>query len=116
VIKMLDNFHWKYINKPQWVKTWTDRTNSMDKLIMTRAEAISSLEKYCPTASNASAIIDFYIAAGMLEVKEEEKHVKVLFSSTSIDGGIIRLETWPEGLVLWVNGKIKYKWWEDTGK
>lgn len=28
----------------------------------------------------------------------------------------IRLETWPDGLVLWVNGKVKYKYWEDNNK
>lgn len=39
-----------------------------------------------------------------------------LFEYEGVDGGMIRLETWPEGLVLWVNGKIKYKFWEDSDK
>jgi hypothetical protein len=48
-------------------------------------------------------------------IKEyEERQPTKLFEHESVDGGAIRLETWPEGLVLWVNGKIKYKYWEDT--
>lgn len=27
--------------------------------------------------------------------------------------GVIRMEEWPEGLVLWVDGQIRWKSWED---
>lgn len=27
------------------------------------------------------------------------------------DLGVIRLEEWPEGIVLWVGGEIRYKSW-----
>jgi hypothetical protein len=30
------------------------------------------------------------------------------------DLGVIRLEEWPEGIVLWIGGEIKYKSWEVT--
>lgn len=44
------------------------------KHIMTRAEAIACFTKHMatPSATSAERIIDFYIAAGMLEVKKEE--------------------------------------------
>lgn len=89
------------------------------KHIMTRAEAIACFKKHMPDAGRAEPVIDFYVAAGMLEIKEEEKpkEVVVLFETIrDINNGVIRLETWPEGLVLWVNGKIKYTSWEDANK
>jgi hypothetical protein len=27
--------------------------------------------------------------------------------------GVVRLEQWPEGLVLWVGGEVKWQSWED---
>lgn len=43
------------------------------KHIMTRAEAIAKFHEARTGYHSAEKIIDFYIAAGMLEIKEEEK-------------------------------------------
>lgn len=70
---MLNNFHWKYIDRPQWVKTWIDRTSKMptEKKKLTRKEAIKLFSKYMPGIYNAESVIDFYIEAEMLEIVEE---------------------------------------------
>lgn len=40
-----------------------------------------------------------------------------LYSSDALsqEFGTIRLAKWPEGLVLWVNGEIRWRSWEDPG-
>lgn len=47
-------------------------TDTKPKAKMTRAEAIKMLERHV-LVSQPTAIIDFYIEAGMLEIVEEEK-------------------------------------------
>lgn len=89
------------------------------KHIMTRAEAVVTFANIMSwNEQSAEKAIDFFIAAGMLKIKEEEKPKEaiVLFEQRASNGETIRLETWPEGLVLWVNGRIKYKYWEDANK
>lgn len=34
-----------------------------------------------------------------------------LYEQRSDEFGVIRLELWPEGLVLWVGGEIRWKSW-----
>lgn len=69
----MNNFHWEYINNPQWVKIWIDRTSEMqhEKKKMTRKEAIEIFKKHMPDVVKAERTIDFYIDAGMLEIVEE---------------------------------------------
>ncbi len=40
------------------------------------------------------------------------KIIDVLFSHWINEYGAIRIEIWPEGLVVWVGGQIRYKSWE----
>jgi hypothetical protein len=40
--------------------------------------------------------------------------VKKIFEKYSDEFGLIRLEEWKEGLVLWVCGQIKWKSWENN--
>jgi hypothetical protein len=72
----LDNFHWLYIDKPQWVKTWIDRTSQMTdkpKHKMTRAEAVTLFaDRMAIPKESSEKVIDFYIEAGMLEIVEEK--------------------------------------------
>lgn len=71
----MNNFHWEYINNPQWVKIWIDRTSEMqhEKKRLTREEAITRLQKHIIGGNQqyAKEMIDFYIEAGMLEIVEE---------------------------------------------
>jgi len=40
-----------------------------------------------------------------------EEKIEVLFQQRTEAEGAIRLERWPEGLVLWVGGEIQWKSW-----
>jgi hypothetical protein len=40
-------------------------------------------------------------------------HVRVLFEYKHILFGVIRVEQWYEGLILWVGGEIRWKSWND---
>lgn len=37
-----------------------------------------------------------------------------LFEQTTPEGGVIRLELWPEGFVLWFHGEIAWTSWVRT--
>jgi hypothetical protein len=41
--------------------------------------------------------------------------MSVLFESAKFrdEFGVVRLEEWPEGLVLWVGGQIRWRSWGD---
>lgn len=89
------------------------------KQLMTKAEANNLAQAIFGNRLQAEQMVNFFIDAGMLEIKKKEERPKetvVLFETIRDIYGVVRLETWPEGLVLWVNGKIKYKYWEDTNK
>jgi hypothetical protein len=43
----------------------------------------------------------------------EENDVEKLFETSTEDLGVIRLERWPEGFVLWAGGIIRWKSWEN---
>lgn len=68
-----------------------DKENEMPpKHIMTKTEAIALLQKHMPIG-NAAKAIDFYIAAGILEIKEEEEiSVKLMVKCT--DGKYSEIE------------------------
>lgn len=80
----------------------------MANKLMTKSEA----NDYC-LQNGYKLFIDLCIREKVIIEPDPPKIIK-LFEYEGSFGGTIRLETWPEGLVLWVNGKIKYKYWEDT--
>lgn len=55
--------------------SFNEETKMPTKHIMTRVEAIDCFNKHMttPSATSAERIINFYVAAGMLEIKEEEE-------------------------------------------
>jgi hypothetical protein len=42
------------------------------------------------------------------------KECETLFETRTDADGVIRVECWPEGLVLWVGGVIRWKQWKPT--
>lgn len=106
---------------------------------MTREEAIkhclNSLanKKIEGTDIPANQLVGMLEALGLLKFEEAEKKKISLFEITANNVywpaanlyqpdaknlikfnakyGVVRLEEWPEGLVLWVDGKIVYKSW-----
>lgn len=48
------------------------------KHIMTRAEAIALITQHMPKIFDPASVIDFYVAAGMLEIKEENPISQIL--------------------------------------
>ena len=42
--------------------------------------------------------------------------ISTLARAATPEGGMIKLELWPEGYVLWYHGQIAWKSWEHTGK
>lgn len=45
-----------------------------------------------------------------------ENEIQTLYTERTDAEGVIRLERWPEGLVLWVGGEIRWKAWADPKK
>ncbi len=41
--------------------------------------------------------------------QKAKSKITIIFQTNTIKYGTIKLEEWPEGLVLWVGGKIVYK-------
>lgn len=94
------------------------------KTKMTREEAIKILD--AAKWADSKRFIITLEKLGLLRFDEENGGVKVIFESnefrfdlpngfvSELNGkyGVIRLEEWPEGLVLWVGGEIKWKSWE----
>lgn len=88
---------------------------------MTREEAIKIMK--ATGASGAEGWIAAFEALGLIKFEEEKKindifHTydgnfnwcnPVILQRVSDQHGAIRLEEWPEGLVLWVGGEIR--WW-----
>lgn len=106
-------------------KELEDKRNKEHK--MTRSEAL----KACFNSLNSKKIeagdivvnqlIGCLEALGLLKF-EEEKKIKVVFEFKDnnfgmgeylMKYGVIRLEEWPEGLVLWVDGKAVWKSWHE---
>lgn len=44
--------------------------------------------------------------------KINDKHFKTLFQEHTEQWGTIKVQTWPEGLVVWVGGEIVYRSWK----
>lgn len=84
---------------------------------MTREEAYNK----CKNISDAVTFISILEALGLIKFEKKKESVNLVeLRSGNITHdcdykgqyGVIRLEEWPEGLVLWVGGKIVYKSWE----
>lgn len=74
------------------------------KHIMTRAEAIELFKEHMPAEySKANRIIDFYIAAGMLEIKEEEE--KPMFEIKCTDSPL-HIRIYSNGEITGINGIV----------
>ncbi len=90
-------------------KTWFA---NKDQIKMTREEATykvqrkSGYEGIC-----ARELVDALEALGLLKFEEEKPIVKLC--SAHQDGIYnIRVEQWPEGIVVWYNGEIVYRSWK----
>lgn len=94
---------------------------------MTREEAIKKLDAtvFGYNSEAGKKWIEFFEVLGLLKF-DEEKKISSLFefkdrnckwteNYDKVDEkyGTIRLEEWPEGLVLWVGGEIRWKSWHE---
>lgn len=62
----------------------------------------------------AEKAIDAYEALGLIKFEKNKEPLKSISLNKDKffgDVGAINLERWPEGLVIWVGGKIIYKSW-----
>lgn len=104
-----------FVNKDEFddFASWREERN---KFKMTREEAVKKVEAafHNRGQERARSTVEGYVltleALGFL--KFEEKKVANLFETCDTNGAVIRLEEWPEGMVLWRAGKIVYKSWE----
>lgn len=55
--------------------------------------------------------ISVYEALGLLKFEKKEEPYKLCSYEGGNDKLNVRIEKWPEGLVLWVDGKIVWKSW-----
>jgi hypothetical protein len=82
---------------------------------MTRKEAINTIRNKLPfdaTSLNPTLLVMALETLGLIKF-EPERDVKILYHNVQHkDYGDILIEVWPEGLVLWVGGVIKWKSWE----
>lgn len=99
------------------------------KKAMTREEAIEKhasatnvpeMEYFSDTKDKSAMFIKGLEALGIIkfdEVKREaDPEAYDLMRYERQDIGVIRIAKWPEGLVLWVNGEIKWKSWNTDAK
>lgn len=77
-----------------------DKFEEKEMPTLTRAEAIEKFQR-ASYFNNSEKIIDFYVKAGMLEVKEEEE--KPIFE---IKGEIVHIKIWPNGEVSGIKGIV----------
>lgn len=95
---------------------------------MTREEALKIISAAYPYEAEGmlDAFIDLAKRFGM-EFKIEEKKEVVTCISFNMkqfitdplqqkDLGEVKIEIWPEGLVLWIGGEIKWKSWENKAE
>lgn len=61
---------------------------------------------------NADKCLELYEALGLLKFEEEKAEELFVTNEFNRKLGTIRLEHWPEGLVLWVGGEIVYRSWK----
>lgn len=112
IIFMRDKFEGE-----QWTAVECERLKARQKEInemheMTREQAkfklLEQTKNHC-TEKEMENFLDMAEALGLIEFKEVKQ--VLLYSSYLADGSMIRLERWPEGLVLWCGGVIQWKQW-----
>lgn len=85
-----------------------------DNLKMTREEALNKLKDVHSTfSSDNTDLLNKLEALGLIKFEEVTKRTVELNKDNFFgDYGLIRIETWPEGLVVWVDGEIIYRSWK----
>lgn len=88
-----------------------------NKFKMTREEAISLVNKNVfgiVNTGQAAKWVDTFEALGLIKFDEPKRLPSMELNRDNFFGdyGLIRLERWPEGLVIWVGGEIVYKSWK----
>lgn len=90
-----------------------------EQLKMTREEAVKITESvmaYRDDNWTAKKCVECFEALGLLKFEEEKKVKHCISFNTNQFGGkdeVVKIEAWPEGLVLWAGGEIKWKsWWK----
>lgn len=87
---------------------------------MTRKEAIQKLtdmtyrsheEKRWQIEARAEVFVRNCEVIGIVKFKTDTSEVQPLFKCTHEIFGVVRVEEWPEGLVVWVGGEIRWKSW-----
>lgn len=84
---------------------------------MTRNEAIELVKKISHEKPYYVADVEILEALGLLKFEDHLAATYIIFElnngcKLNQKLGTICLEEWPEGLVLWVGGEIKWKSWE----
>lgn len=81
---------------------------------LTKSQAIKLINDEIWGGYNGSTAapkwVEVWEKLGIVKFKAEPE-VDVMFNTENALFGIIRVELWPEGLVLWVGGTIVYKSW-----
>lgn len=92
---------------------------------MTREEAINIMHKFVPHATKDQCKMDINCleALGLLKFDEDKAVTLFEFKDNNFGMGelkdkygVVRLEEWKEGLVLWVGGQIVWKSWDKNIK
>lgn len=95
-----------------------------EQIKMTREDALGKITKAVSDEKGKMSglwigerykILNILEALGLIKFEEERKITKTVQMNEDNyfgDFGIIRVETWPEGLVIWVGGEIVYKSWK----
>lgn len=99
--------------------------------LMTREEALNKMYPMAYGTTKREELLDCLVALELIKFEEEKKETEMIVSLDQSDGNIrwaeqaarrkivaeygdIRLMKWPEGLVLWVGGRIVWESWKST--
>lgn len=80
------------------------KSEMITKHIMTRAEAIALFKEYLAKDTGAERIVDFYIEAGMLEIKEEKENP--IFEIISVEAVNSHIKIYANGQMEGVVGTV----------
>lgn len=82
-----------------------DKIKMPTQTTLFKSEAIALFKKHMPDASGAESFINFYIAAGMLEVEEEEEE-KPIFEIIVKGQFGYHVKIWPNGRTEGIEGTV----------